>query len=279
MPNPTLDGLILDCAPSHATIDAVIIDAYIPFASINGILVDFETNAPPVVNPPDPLMRNIYEGDGINQPFMVTDDSASVTITRVGAIPAWLGELLNSAPVDLSGGAVTTPPCTFEFFGLAPQGSGPGQWIFRYDVSDGVSTTSVNVTLNVLNVNPTIVPDELDFALQEGASDAQSAVFDDPGGDPLTLSIIGTKPAWVTLDQALGVPIAVPFTMHVDVAPPVGSAGAHDFLVRANDGQLTWDLAVAIVVTAPPTPGGGGGGGLGRHLGSTLSRRIRTGRV
>jgi Ca2+-binding RTX toxin-like protein len=124
-----------------------------------------------------------------------------------------------------------------------------------YAAPNGGPTTSATITLGITAENdaPRITSGATARFKEDGTGIAYQAVGTDPEGTAITWSLAGVDAARFTIGAADG---AVRFVAPPDFATPLDAGGnnVYDIIVRASDGGLVTEKAVAVIVTYDARP-------------------------
>ncbi|RKY17401.1 MAG: hypothetical protein DRP63_03755, partial [Planctomycetota bacterium] len=175
-----------------------------------------------------------------------------ITTTTLPA--GYEGQLGYSAKLTATGGNSAnckwsvsgTLPCNLSWDAAAATLSGDiatgtaGDYLLRFEVTDGIQTAAVDLTLTVLAQLRITTTSLLDAV--EGITYSYTVVAS--GGDSANYDWgISGRPSWLAIDAATG---------ELSGTPPTGSVGRHTFTVIVDDGQQTASKQFSLLVR--PTP-------------------------
>ena len=160
----------------------------------------------------------------------------SVTLTAVGGNSVnYVWSMSGTLPSNLSWDAVTATISGDIATGTA------GDYPLQFEVTDGIQTATVNLTLTVyaeLQITTTTLPDAYEGVLY-------SYTLNATGGNPRNYNwSISGQPPWLAIDAATG---------ELRGTPPSGSAGnTYTFTVEVTDGQQAASKQFVLAVGSKP---------------------------
>ncbi|MBA4406902.1 hypothetical protein C0389_06475 [bacterium] len=200
--------------------------------AVNGSAIATTVNNPPVFD--SVPAKNINEGELLSFTVNATDpESLPVTYTT-GTLP--LGANFNP---------------TTKTFTWTPGFDQAGPYTVEFRASDGNSTTSINVSITVVQVNKAPVftlPVSGTFTIAEAATTNNTIVFAASGPPAIAFSMVPNTPAltWASFNPA---------TATLTLTPGYGVAGAvpggnYTITIRATGDGLTTDKVITVTVSA-----------------------------
>jgi serralysin len=234
-------------------------------------------------NPADANADNVYELTvSVSDGFATDSQDMTVTVTDVNepvAIdlsgPFSVAEnstfVANFDPTDEEGDPIvitlsgpdgalfTIDAVTFELSFIAPpdfetplDANGDNIYRVRLNVTDGNSTQSTTISVNVTNENefaPVFVSDSSAQVAENSTGTVYTAMATDGDGDTITYSLAGSGDSGLfSIDATTG---EISFNSSPDFENPDDANADNDYeiVVRASDGDSTTQFAVTLTVT------------------------------
>lgn len=198
--------------------------------AVNGSAITTSVNSPPVFD--SVPAKSVNEGELLSFTVNATDPESLPVTYSTGTLPT--GANFNS---------------TTKTFTWTPTYDQAGPYTVEFRASDGNSTTSINVSITVVQVNiaPTFtLPVSNTFTIAEAATTGNTVVFAASGASGITFMMVPNTPplTWAAFNPA---------TATLTLTPSYGVAGAvpggiYTITIRATGDGLSTDKIITVTV-------------------------------